>query len=52
MRFIWTLREWTVVPIAVVSRFNLFSLRGKNPETKANAIAFPQSVRPLRVITL
>lgn len=42
-----TLRGRTVVPIAVVSRFIKISLSGENPDTKASAIAFPQSFRPL-----
>ncbi|KGE18921.1 hypothetical protein PWYN_05820 [Paenibacillus wynnii] len=61
----WTLRERTVAPIAVVSRFFEFYLNGINPEPdtayafeasfpsenlQANAVAFPQSVRSLRCI--
>ncbi|WP_410514134.1 hypothetical protein PaeBR_06945 [Paenibacillus sp. BR2-3] len=34
--------------IAVVVRILFIFLSGKNPETKANAAAFPQSFRPLR----
>ncbi|MGM1020673.1 MAG: hypothetical protein ACQEXV_09020 [Bacillota bacterium] len=36
---IWPLRERIILPIAVASRFLIYTPKGRNPEAKANAIA-------------
>ncbi|MFK4301035.1 hypothetical protein ABH892_001134 [Paenibacillus sp. RC254] len=42
------LRERIILPIAVASRFLIYTLKGRNPEAKANATASSERFRPLR----
>ncbi|MFK4436049.1 hypothetical protein ABIA61_001392 [Paenibacillus sp. RC21] len=49
---IWPLRERIILPIAVASRFLIYTPKGRSPEAKANAIASSERFRSLRCFML